>query len=189
VLVGGDRAKISEIILDFEYEDMEHEVFESKSLIITAKNIADPQEWSFPLADPTKHRYSYSQTLLDTDGNIFTTGWVQAEKNTLPVGILYVKRWEVQPELVGPALVENGLEAVKLNLHYKDTANSYAVDKQILFAQPGRGESWPLELKDAAAREYTYEVVYVLTTGFERKIGPITSSDTFLMISSIPPLT
>jgi hypothetical protein len=187
VLVGGDRTKIAQIILDFDYSDPDNQVFESKTLIITQKNIADPQEWSFPLADPQKHRYSYAQTLLDTDGNIITTGWVQSEKNTLPVGILYVKRWEIQPELVGPPLLDNGLELIKLNLRYADAANAYSADKQLVFTQAGRGESWQLDLKDAAAREYTYEVIYVLKTGFERKVGPVAASDTFLIISSVPP--
>jgi hypothetical protein len=188
VLVGGDRSKIAQIILDFKFEDLENEVFESKSLNITQKNISEPQEWSFPLVDPTRHRYSYSQTLLDSDGNITTTGWVQAEKNTLPVGIVYVKRWDIQPELIGPALIESGLELIKLRMRYTDPANGYTAEKQLIFTQPGRGESWQLELKDAAAREYTYEVVYVLKTGFERTIGPLATSDTFLIISSIPPL-
>jgi hypothetical protein len=187
VLIGGDRSKISQLILDFRYEDPDNDVRESKTLIITQGNINDAHEWAFPVADPAKHRYSYSQTLLDADGGITATGWVQSEKSTLPVGVLYAKRWEVQPELIGPALDENGLEAVKLNLRYRDDEHGYTADKQLVFAQPGRGETWQLQLMDASHREYTYEAIYVLRTGFERKVGPLASNDTFLMVSSVPP--
>ncbi|HSF43242.1 MAG TPA: hypothetical protein VLT87_25805 [Thermoanaerobaculia bacterium] len=187
VLVAGDRSKIQELIVDFRYEDFDNGVFESGMLRINSTNINDAHTWAFAPADPKKKRYSYSQTLLDTDGNIITTGWVQAEKNTLPVGVLYVKRWDVQPELVGPPLSDNGVESVKLSLRYRDDANNHSAEKQILFSQPGPGEVWQLQLKDASVRSYTYQIAYVLSTGFERKVGPLSSSDTFLMISSVPP--
>jgi hypothetical protein len=187
VLVAGDRSKIQELIVDFRYEDPDNEVFETGMLRINQTTMNDAHEWSFPPADPRKHRYSYSQTLLDTDGNIITTGWLQGEKNTVAVGVLYVKRWDVQPELVGPPLSDNGVEAVKLSLRYHDEANDYSAEKEIRFSQVGPGEVWQLQLKDASLRSYTYQIVYVLTTGFERKVGPLSSNDTFLMVSSVPP--
>ena len=141
----------------------------------------------FREADAKQHRYTYSELLMEQNGNIIETGQVQDEKNTLPVGMIYVKKWEVRPEVVGPSLSESGLERIELELHYQDDGNQVHSDKEEIFAQPGKGEPWPLELKDPSLRSYTYEVNYVLQNGFERKVGPLSSSDTFLMISSIPP--
>jgi hypothetical protein len=187
-VVAGDRSKLDQLILDFEYEDAPAEILETKTLVINQRNLGDPHAWTFPRADPSRHRYTYSQTLIDTDGNLLTTGRVQDDRAVLPVGVVYAKRWDVQPELVGPSLAANGLEKVKLRLRYEDLTNGYRADKELVFSEPGRGESWHLELRDPAAREYTYEVRYVLQTGFERKLGPLSSSDTFLMIPSTPPV-
>jgi hypothetical protein len=188
ILVGGDRTKIQELLLNLRYEDPVDGHVETKFIRLNKTNLNEPQEWVFAPTDPKQHRYSYSQVLVDMDGNLIETGEVQEEKSTLPVGIIYAKRWEVRPELVGGALAESGLEKIKLNLHYRDEANNVFSEKEEMFSQPGKGEPWSLELKDPAARSYSYEVSYVLKNGFERKIGPRSCSDTFLLISSAPPV-
>ncbi len=186
VLIAGDRSKIQELLLNLFFEDAVDGHVETKFIRINQSNINDLHEWIFAPTDAKQHRYSYSQVLIDTDGNMVETGLVQEEKPTLAVGTLYAKRWEVRPELVGPPLAENGIEKVKVNLHYRDDVNNVANDKQIIFGKPGKGESWLLELKDPAKRFYTYDLVYVLDNGFERKVGPFSSSDTFLILSSQP---
>jgi hypothetical protein len=188
ILVAGDRSKIQELLLNFRFEDPVDGHVETKFIRLNKNNINDPQEWIFAPADSKQHRYTYSQLLMDVDGNLVETGQVQEEKNTLPVGVIYAKRWEVRPELVGSALADHGLEKIKLSLHYSDETNGVLSDKQMVFVQPGKGEPWPLELKDPLARSYTYEVSYVQQNGFEHKIGPLSGTDTFLIISSVPPV-
>lgn len=188
ILVGGDRSKIEELLLNFRFEDPVDGHTETKFIRLNKTNINEPQEWVFAPVDSKLHRYTYSQILMDTDGNLIEIGQLQEEKNTLPVGVIYAKKWEVRPELVGPALSENGLDKIKLSLHYRDESNNVSFDKQEIFAQPGKGDPWPLELKDPSARSYTYEVSYVLQNGFERIVGPLSSSDTFPVISSVPPI-
>jgi len=187
VVVGGERSQILNLIVDFKYEDLENRIFESGSIVLHPENINQPQQWSVPLKDPTQRRYWYSQTLVTTEGKVLQTGWVQDEKTTLLVGETYVKQMEVQPELVGPSLSANGVERIKLNLHYEDVLNDYQNEQQMIFAAPGKGQIWRLNLKDANRRDYTYEVVYVMATGFERRVGPQMSRDTFLLISTVPP--
>lgn len=187
VVVGGDRSQILNLIVDFKYEDLENRIFESGSIVLHPENINQPHQWSVPLKDPTQRRYWYSQTLVTTEGKVLQTGWVQDEKTTLLVGETYVKQMEVQPELVGPPLSANGVERVKLNLHYEDVLNDYQNEQQMIFAAPGKGQIWRLNLKDANRRDYTYEVVYIMATGFERRVGPLMSRDTFLVISAVPP--
>ena len=187
ILVAGDRSKIQELLLNFRFEDPGDGHAETKFIRLTQTNINDPQEWVFAPTDPKQHRYTYSQLLMDTNGNLIETGQMQEEKSTLPVGVIYAKRWEVRPELVGPALSDNGLEKIKLSLHYRDEENNVTSDKEMVFIAPGKGEPWQLELKDPQIRSYTYDIDYVLQNGFERKFGPLSSLDTFLIISSVPP--
>lgn len=187
ILVAGDRSKINDLLLNLRYEDLVDGHVETGFIRMNKSNINDPHEWVFAPADPKRHRYSYSQTLIDTDGNFIEVGEVQEEKNTLTIGVIYAKKWEVRPELIGPPLAENGLEKIKLKLHYRDTANGVSFDKEELFPEPGKGEPWVLELKDPSMRSYTYEVIYVQQNGFERKVGPKSGFDTFPIISSVPP--
>ena len=187
VVVAGDRKQIANLFVDFKYEDDEAGVSESGTIAIDPSTINQAHQWRVSLENPEKRRYSYNQTLIDTDGNVTQTGWIQEERTTLPVGMVHVMRMEVTPELVGPPLGDSGLELIKLTLRYEDAANAVRAEKQLRFAQPGRGEPWVLQLKDAAARDYTYEVVYVQTSGFERRLGPLSARDTFLVVSSTPP--
>lgn len=185
VIVGGDRSKIANLIVDFKYEDRENDVIETGSLTLDPTSFGKLNEWRVPLVDEKKRRYWYNQTLIDTDGNITQTGWIQEEKTRLPVGFVYAQIMEVQPELIGPPLSSRNLELIKLKLRYKD--GDYRVETEMQFNQPGKGELWRIPLKKANLRDYQYEVSYVSKTGFERKLGPISSSDTFLILSSIPP--
>jgi hypothetical protein len=187
LIVAGQRDQINEIVVDLRYEDPDNSIFESKSFSIDKTTINQPHDWTFPRADPSRHRYTYSQVIVDGQGNVITTGEVQADDNVLLIGPTYAALWTIRPELVGPPLADNGVEQVKVELHYEGGANGAATDKEITFGGIGAGETWPLQLKDPSRRDYTYRVNYVLNSGFVRTAGPFASSDTFLVVSSVPP--
>jgi hypothetical protein len=182
-----DRKNVEQIVVDLEYSDVEEGIFESTSMNIPKEKINEPHEWVFPRADVARCRYRYSQVLIDSEGNATFTGWVQSESPTLLVGNVYARKWEIRPQVVGPSFPEAGIEQIKLSLHYRDEPNAYTVDKDTLLADIGAGEPLPLELRDPSLRDYTFNLRYVLRNGFERKLGPLSSSDTFLVISSVPP--
>src|SRR5579859_1918970 len=188
VVPAGDRSKIQNLIVNFRYDDDKNNIHETGSVAISQDTINTlPPPWVVQLQDPEQRRYSYNATLEDTSGNVTTTGWVQDDRPTLPVGDVYVKLWKVQPQLVGPQLSDEGLASIKLDLDYNDAVNNYTSHKEIVFMQTGIGDVWPLTLKDASARTYSYTITYNLGTGFSQKVGPLTASDTFLIISSVPP--
>lgn len=187
IVVAGDKSKIMNLIVDLKYEDPDNGVHESDSILIDPSNINQIQTWKVPIEDPAKRRYWYNQTLIDDQGNFTQTGWMETDKVTLPVGIVYAKLMEVQPELVGPSLADNGVELIRLQLKYDDDINDLHLERQMVFGQPGKGELWRVPLKDASARDYSYELTYVMNTGFERCVGPSRSRDTFFILSSVPP--
>ncbi|HSR51436.1 MAG TPA: hypothetical protein VLV83_11450 [Acidobacteriota bacterium] len=187
VLVAGDRSKILNLIVDLRYEDPENEVQESGSILIDQDNVNQIHLWTVALENPNLRRYEYAQTLIDNEGNVMRTGWVQDDRRTLTVGVVYAFQMEVQPELVGPPLSDNRVEMIRLKLHYEDEENEVEQSEEMVFTSPGKGQVWRVNLQDASAREYTYELTYVLDTGFQRTVGPLASRDKFLILSSVPP--
>lgn len=188
VLVGGDLTRIRLLVLDLAYEDAGEQIFEEEKLQLDGAQLSLSHEWTFHRAVPERKRYSYFQTLIDIDGNVSTTGWVQDDRPTLIVGEVYARQWSVRPQLVGPALSEHNLAAVKLRLHYEDRTHALELDSEVVFTAIGPSEPWKLDLKDPGLRDYSYTVTYVTNTGVERTVGTRFASDTFLMISSVPPL-
>ena len=187
VIVGGDVAQLSQVVVDLRYTDQDNNIFETGSFTLDKTNFTAKHDWTFPRADPAKDQYIFSQVIVDTQGNVTVTGEVESNSPYLLVGPVFAKRWMVQPKLVGPGLADNGLENVTLALHYEDTVNHYVSDKTVVFSAPGDGDHWQLDLRDASARQYQYTVTYQDTSGFDHAVGPLYASDTFLTISSVPP--
>jgi hypothetical protein len=186
VLVAGAE-QIDRLILNFRYQDSEHNIFEKGGFDLTSTKLHDPLEWVFHRADPARTRYEYNQLILTTDGDIISSDWVGDDRAALPVGIKWAKRWDVRPELVGPPLAINGVGRVDVLLSYHDVANNVMSEQRDTFSATGPGEPWSLQLADPSTREYKYTVTYLMQDGFERRIGPSVSTDTFLVLSSVPP--
>ena len=72
-------------------------------------------------------------------------------------------------------------------LAYEDSENDYRATKDLTFYAPGEAGSLDLTLKNPALRDYTYTVIYKRTSGFDRRVGPISARDTFPVISTVPP--
>jgi hypothetical protein len=187
LIIGGDRSKIADLIIDLKYEDPANEIIESNTLFINQSNINERHSWKVPRKNPHLNRFQYNQLLVTTDGNVTSTGWQQSESPTLVVGEVFAMMMEVHPEFIGPSLSHHDVERVRLRLMYEDEANDHRLEKEMLFSGPGKGETWQLRLKDANVRTYHYEIEYIMENGFDRKIGPIASRDNFLLLSTVPP--
>lgn len=186
-VIGGDRSKIADLIIDLKYEDPENQIIASTSIFVNQTNISQRLMWKIPRRNPNLNRYLYSQTLVTTDGHVTHTGWQQTENMTLVVGEAFAEKMEVYPEFVGPPLFQNDVERIRLRLMYEDAANDQRFEKEMLFSGPGKGETWQLKLKDANARDYRYQIEYLMENGFDRTVGPVASRDNFLLLSTIPP--
>jgi hypothetical protein len=182
-----DRTNFEQLLVDLVYEDRDNDVRETGSMTISKEDINDEHKWVFHRVDPDRTRYRYNQVLIETDGTVTAPGWVQSEDNTLLVGKVWASRWKPRPELVGPPLAANGLEKIVVTIDYDDPAHAYHEHSEQVFTTPGPGQALDLQLRDPTLRSYRYSVRYVQTNGFERRLGPLTSSDTFLVVSTVPP--
>jgi hypothetical protein len=187
-LLVADPASLMKAIVDFEYADPANGVFESGSLTVNQDNVNDELEWVFHRVNPTADRYRYRQVLVDTDGVITRTGWIQADENTLLIGKIYAAQWKVRPEVSGGPLASVGLEKIVVTIRYDDDQHNYHEESAQTFTAPGVGAPLILELRDPDLRRYQYTVRYVRTDGFEHKVGPSSGSDTFLTVPARPPV-
>lgn len=187
ILVGGDRSKVMNLIVNLRYEDPDNGIYETGEILIDPSNVNQIHTWEVPWKDPTKRVYSYSQTLFTSDGELLTTGFQKTEKRTLPVGDVYVRQLEVQPEMIGPPFANHRVEKAILKLRYEDQANGVLNEAERELYQPQKVAPWRVNLKDPNLRDYTHETVFVFNTGFTASTGPISSRDNLLVISSVPP--
>ncbi|MEQ8901675.1 MAG: hypothetical protein RID62_10700 [Roseovarius sp.] len=175
------------LILDLRYEDPENGVFESTTLMFQGEDAYKPQIWAIPWKDVTKRRFLMGQTIIDANSNIIQTGMIEAEGNVHVLGDVFAKSMEVQPKLIGPDFASQGVSKIVLTLKYEDAANGVLKETLHEFSAPGDAPTWKVMLKDASRREYSYELTYVMDTGFTKTTGEQTSRDRFLMLSSAVP--
>ncbi|MCJ8056668.1 hypothetical protein GB928_025185 [Shinella curvata] len=186
-LMVADRQNFQHAIVNLEHADPDHDIFESETVVITTDDVNGDHEWQFRRAPGARARYRYNFILLKTDGSLLETDWVETEAPSLMIGDRTARIWSIRPQLVGPALAQNGLERITVALAYEDAGNDYRAAKDLVFAAPGEAGSLDLNLKNPALRDYTYSVIYKRTNGFDRRVGPVSSRDTFPVISTVPP--
>ncbi len=182
-VVAGDRANIANLLVDLEYEDDENGIHEVGDLSFTADTLAQPLSWTVNLADPEQRRYRYRMTLVTKAGDFVQTGWIGTDAPTLPVGEVYVRRLTV--EVVTGSFAPE-VEAVEVTLAYRDDATD-THDVRTFRLGPDARVEWLLNLKDASKRDYEMTTVWIRRDGFNPKLGPVTRSDSFVVVPGTPP--
>lgn len=179
-----DKTQTANLIVDFEYTDEKHGRFDTGQLVFDPTTLAKPQTWTLRLDDPTARRYRYKLTLVKNDGQFLQTGFIETESPTLALGELYVRRLDVEVSLFGKGA---GVERVRVDLVYDDVANDLHESKTLVLAQAGATGTFQVMLKDASRQEFAYRVTWIMEDGFDRKLGPITTSDRFVVVPGSPP--
>ena len=182
-LVAGDRQNIANLMVDLEYSDPENGIHESGVMQFDTENINQAGLWAIKLADPSKRRYRYRMTLVTKDGAFLQTGWISTDAPTLPVGEVYVRRLSVE---VVTGELGNNVEAVKVELVYDDADGGVHEEKVVTLGADGRAE-WQVDLQDAGKRSYLMTTTWITSDGFNPKVGPVTSSETYMVIPGSPP--
>ena len=122
-------------------------------------------------------------TLVTKTGEFLQTGWIGTDAPSLPVGEVYVRRLAV--EFVTGEL-DRGIEAVEVAVAYRDDINSVRDEKTFRLGAKSRAE-WQVPLKDASQRSFQMTTTWIREDGFNPKVGPALTSDTFVVIPSAPP--
>ena len=182
-VVSGDRKNIANLLVDLEYSDEDNGVFESGQFIFDSETVDKPATWVVNLEDVTKRRYRYRMTLVTKAGDFLQTGWISTDSPTLAVGEMYVRLLSV--DIVTGAL-EPPVSAVEVALSYDDdTGNVH--DAKTFTLGPKSRSHWEVKLQDASNRSYKMTTRWIRNDGFNPKVGPLTSSETYVVIPGKPP--
>lgn len=181
-IVAGDRRSIANLMVDLEYTDRENGIHHTGNLAFDPETINKPQLWRVALADPTKRRYRYRMTLVTTTGDFLQTGWISTDAPTLPVGEVYVRRLTVE---VVTGTLAAGVTEVEVKLEYGDAASGQYETQTFTLGANARAE-WVVQLRDASRRDYRVTTTWVREDGFNPFHGPVTRSDTLLVIPGEP---
>lgn len=182
-IVAGDRQNIANVAVDLEYTDTVGGIHERGALNFDATNINEALSWTVNLVDPLKRRYRYRLTVITKAGDPLQTGWISTDAPTLPVGEVYVRRLTV--EFATGELGPN-VEAIEVKVAYHDAANDVH-DEKVFRLGPGSVAEWQLQLKDASKRSYSLTTTWIRSDGFNPKVGPTTTSETYVPIAGTPP--
>ena len=182
-VVSGDRANVANLLVDLEYADGENGIFESSQFAFDPDNMAKPLSWTVNLADPAKQRYRYRMTLVTKTGDFLQTGWISTDSPTLAVGEMYVRLLTV--DIVTGAL-DPGVDAVEVAVTYDDPAGNVHEAKKFRLGPKSRSQ-WEVKLQNASNRSYQLTTTWIRPDGFNPKVGPLTTSDTFIVVPGAPP--
>jgi hypothetical protein len=182
-VVSGDRANVANLLVDLEYADDENGIFESSQFAFDPDNMAKPLSWTVNLADPAKQRYRYRMTLVTKTGDFLQTGWISTDSPTLAVGEMYVRLLTV--DIVTGAF-EPGVDAVEVAVTYDDPAGNVHEAKKFRLGPKSRSQ-WEVKLQNAGNRSYQLTTTWIRPDGFNPKVGPLTTSDTFIVVPGAPP--
>lgn len=180
-VVAGKRDNIANLLVDLEYDDETNGIHESSTFAFDSENISKPQSWTVSRADPKRNRYRYRMTLVTKDGGFVQTGWIMTDAPSIPVGEVYAKQLTVQLETgqLGP-----GVEAILVDLAY----NEGTVNEKKQWRLSGNAHAeWQVELHDAGKRDYQITTTWEKSDGFNIKVGPSTTSATYVPIPGNPP--
>lgn len=184
-VVAGTRENIANLLVDLEYEDEANGVHETHNFAFAPDNIKDPQSWTVNLADPKQRRYRYRMTLVTKGGDFLQTGWISTDAPSLPVGEVFVRRLGVE---VVTGELDEGVEAVEVMLSYRDDPTDTHDVRTFRLGPKSRAE-WFVNLKDASQRSYEMTTTWIRSDGFNPKVGPTSSTATFVVIPGSPPDT
>jgi hypothetical protein len=182
-IVSGDRKNIANLLVDFEYEDADNRIFKRGSMAFDKENIDKPQTWTFQRADPSKSRYRYRMTLVTVAGDFLETGWINTDAPAIAVGEQYVRQLSVD---IVTGELSQGVEAVEVAVAYHDAVGNVHDEQKFRLGSDSRSH-WQVKLQDASKRSYQLTTTWIRPDGFNPKVGPLTTSDTYLVIPGAPP--
>jgi hypothetical protein len=182
-IVAGDRKNISNLLVDLDYSDDVNGIHESGEFAFDPDTIDRPASWTVNLADPANRRYRYRMTLVTKDGEFLQTGWISTDSPSLAVGEAYVRLLTV--DIVTGALGP-GIEAVEVAVAYDDTTGNVHDAKTFRLGPKSRSQ-WQVKLQDASNRSYKMTTTWIRPDGFNPKVGPVTTSETYIVVPGQPP--
>jgi hypothetical protein len=192
VMASADWGEVLAVLLDLEYVDDANDYRQKNTFSFSKEASGMPSVWKFPLRDPKKRAYRYSQKLLMLNSAATPGKWQPAasDADTLIVGnalggVISIK---VDP---GDTGVGTKLRRVVVKLHYDDAPNSVHHVATLVFRDT-TSQVWTFATADPKATAYSYDVEYVSPDGtslhLNNQPGTIGGISDFLFLAPPPPI-
>ncbi len=140
-------------------------------------------DWTFPVIDDSIGKVTYSGSIQFQDGQVQNIPETVAGKNTIMVGRAKDDSEFLSVTLQPDLLDFTKLKLVKVNLHYADPAHDVDTTKDfILTKNTTTAPVWTVRLQDKAKKGYTYRASFFLLDGTSKSVGPVTTSDSILLL-------
>ena len=180
--IGDFQTKIQTVFLDLKYIDEENDYIQTKSQALTADVLNF--EWNFPVISETGGTVTYSGTISYNDGTSEEIPETIANTNTILVGELVedILKVEIFTDLVDWTTVR----LARVSFRYEDPDNDVSEKKDFIFSPTKNDpQTWEVKLKDKDQSQYSYTVMYFMTDGTRKTVGPTTSGELSLILDPL----
>ena len=114
--------------------------------------------------------YEYKVDWLRKDGDILPGSWTKSSSSRLRFDAPVPDQLKVQVSCSGN--FKDGpdqISQIGVSLVYKDPANNYSEEGQLVFTSEGSSQPWVLDLRDANRRDYQYRYTIIYKDGMVKE--------------------
>lgn len=165
--VGDLNTKIQSIMIDLVYKDPTNNNYTQTKSMALSKGTPF-FDWVFPVIDENAGELKYSGTIQYADGTTRDIPETVSVRSTIQLGDVVADRLEVMvvPDLIDFATVK----LVKVSLRYTDDTNQIDEGKDFIFKAGEPAKTWTVDLKNKAARDYTWSAGFFMADGSRKDL-------------------
>jgi len=166
--IGDLETRIQSIMVDLIYKDAANNNYTKTHSVALSKEMPF-FDWTFPVIDEYAGELKYSGTISYRNGTTQDIPETIATRSTIQLGDMVADRLEVTvlPDLIDFVAVR----LVTVALRYVDAPNNVDERKTMSFKPGDREQLWIVDLKNKAARDFTWSAVFYMADGSQKKTG------------------
>jgi len=166
--IGDLDSRIQTIMVDLVYIDATNNNYTKTHSMALSREMPF-FDWTFPVIDEHAGILKYSGTISYRNGTTQNIPETIATSSTILLGDMVADRLEVP---VLPYLIDfTAVRLITVALRYVDAPNNIDERKTMTF-KPGDGEQlWIVDLKNKAARDFTWSAVFYMADGLQKRIN------------------
>ena len=165
--VGDLDTKIQSIMVDLVYKDASNNNYTQTKSMALSKEMPF-FDWTFPVIDENAGELKYSGTISYKNGTTQNIPETIADRSTIQLGDVISDRLEV---IVVPDLIDfSTVKLVRVSLRYVDEPNNVDERKDIIIRPDGQEQYWTVDLKNKAARDFTWSATFFMADNSQKEI-------------------
>jgi len=166
--LGDLDSKIQSIMVDLVYKDAANSNYTKTHSVALSREMPF-FDWTFPVIDEHAGEVKYSGIITYRNGTTQDIPETVATRSTIQLGDMVADRLEVT---VLPVMLDfTEVKLVTVALRYIDAPNNIDERKSMTFKMGDSEQLWTVDLKDKAARDFTWSAVFYMVDGTQKKVA------------------